>query len=81
MYIFSSQHLRPIEAQKNKRSVPDVHFAWMDLHNASTSLLVGHGKLNLTIQTTWTQQSWVKDIHPVSGSNNLGGNKKKQVAI
>lgn len=64
-------HSDKLRHKRKKNSVPDVHLARVDLHNASTSLLIGHGELNLTIQPTWAQQSGVQDINPVSGSNHL----------
>lgn len=31
----------------------DIHFPRVNLHDAGTRLLIGVGKLNLAIQTTW----------------------------
>lgn len=49
----------------------DVHLTGVNLHDASSGLLIWHGKLDLSVQAPWTEQSRIQDVHPVCGSNYL----------
>ena len=43
----------------------DTHLAGMDLQDLGARLLVGQGKLDLTVEPAGTQQRWVQYIYPV----------------
>jgi hypothetical protein len=48
-----------------------VHLAGVDLHNAGSSLLIRKGQLNLSVKSSRTKKSWVKDVWSVSCRNDL----------
>lgn len=49
----------------------DIHFPRVNLHDPSSGFFIGVGEFDLPIQATRSQQGRVKDIHSVSGSNDL----------
>lgn len=46
---------QPAQTEGPSFSVPDIHLAWMDLHNPGSGLLVGHWELNFPIQSSWAK--------------------------
>jgi hypothetical protein len=49
----------------------EVHFARVNLQDVKSTVLVGVGDLNFSIDTARTEQSIVKNINSVSGHNNF----------
>lgn len=54
----------------------EIHFAGDGGENETFLPAVGQGELDLSVQTTWTQQSWVQSVSSVGGHNHLEGVKQ-----
>ena len=50
---------------------PNIHFTRMNLHDACARIFVGRRKLDLAVQPTRTEQSWVQNVDTIRCSDYL----------
>jgi len=48
-----------------------AHFASVNRENFSLGLLIWKGELDLSVDTTWSDQSWVKTLNPIGCHDHL----------